>query len=445
MRNSLLIALREWKERLSTRSFILLSLFGPIAILATIYILFSIGGQSKQHWDVLIVDPGGIMENKIMAREDKSITYSFADGYLEIEEFKKAKKFQRFDAMLEVNEKVLSNKTGFVFYREKPSTKMQIRIQYQFERRLEEVLIKEFTKMKISEFRRIKQPISLNFRNVYDPKDESSDLRSWVGFFYGAMIFVFIFLFGMTILRSISKEKSNRIVEVLLGSVSPKQLMLGKIIGIGFAAIFQFLIWIIVIGFGLYFMRETLFPDMLDASNLNITQMTAEVQNQTYQERFFAAKEYNQFVDLVYDRINFEVMTFYFVLFFIVGYFFYGTLFSAIGATTGSESDGQQFVLPLIFLLIFALYSGYYVLENPEGPLTTLFQYLPFTAPVVVMVKLAQGYAPGQSYQIFLSLLSLIISSYFVLGVASRLYTNGILQFGHRIRLKQFFQWMKKS
>jgi len=259
------------------------------------------------------------------------------------------------------------------------------------------------------------------------------------------MIFVFIFLFGMTILRSVSTEKSNRIVEVLLGSVTPNQLMLGKIIGVGLTAIFQFLIWLIVIGFGLYFMRETLFPNMLEATNLNITQMTAEVQNQTYQEQFFTAKEYNQFVQLIYERINFTTMTVYFVLFFIVGYFFYGALFAAIGATTGSENDGQQFVLPLIFLLIFALYGGYYVLENPEGPLTQLFHYLPFTAPVVVMVKLAQGYAPGHAYEIYLSLLILIISTFLVLNLAGRLYANGILQFGHRIRLKQLFQWVKKS
>ena len=445
MRNSWLIALREWKERLGTRSFLLLSIVGPITILAIVYILFSIEGQSKKHWNVLIVDPAGIMQNKIMAHEDKAIDYSFADGYIEIEEFAGAKKYQKFDAMLEVNNKILSNKTGFVFYREKPSMKMQIRVQYQFERRLEEVLVSQFTKLKLSEFRKIKQPISLSYKNVYDPNEESSDMRGWVGFFYGAMIFVFIFLFGMTILRSVSTEKSNRIVEVLLGSVTPNQLMLGKIIGVGLTAIFQFLIWLIVIGFGLYFMREMLFPNMLEATNLNITQMTAEVQNQTYQEQFISAKEYNQFVQLIYERINFTTMTVYFVLFFIVGYFFYGALFAAIGATTGSENDGQQFVLPLIFLLIFALYGGYYVLENPEGPLAQLFHYLPFTAPVVVMVKLAQGYAPGHSYEMYLSLLILIISTFLVLNLAGRLYANGILQFGHRIRLKQIFQWVKKS
>jgi len=131
-------------------------------------------------------------------------------------------------------------------------------------------------------------------------------------------------------------------------------------------------------------------------------------------------------------------------LFFIIGYFFYGSLFAAIGASTGSESDGQQFVLPLIFMLFFALYSGYFTLNNPESSMATAFHYLPFTSPVVVMVKLSQGYKIGHAYELFLSLFILLISSLAVLNLAGRIYSNGILQFGHRVRLKHLFRWMKK-
>ena len=443
MKNSWIIALRELKERLGARSFIVMSVVGPLIILCLIYVLFAMGGQSKQHWNVLIADPANIMEGKIASSKDASIDYSFADGYIETKEFEQAKQYQKFDALLEINEKVLSNKTAFVFFREKPSMRMQTRIQYQTERRLEEVLVSQFTRFSISEFRKIKQPINVSFKNIYDPNDESSNMDGWVGFFYGTIIFIFIFLFGMTILRSISREKSNRIVEVLLGCVSPKQLMLGKIVGIGIAAFCQFLIWTILIGLGLFFMRENLFPDLFDASNMNAQQLTKDILNQTSQEQMFTAREYNEFVQLVYERINFLGMTTYFFLFFIIGYFFYGSLFAAIGASTGSESDGQQFVLPLIFMLFFALYSGYFTLNNPESTMATVFHYLPFTSPVVVMVKLSQGYKIGHSYELFLSLFILIISSLAVLNLAGRIYSNGILQFGHRVRLKHLFRWIK--
>jgi ABC-2 type transport system permease protein len=445
MRNSWLIALRELKERMGSRSFVLMSFFGPIIILCLIYFLFAFGGEGKQHWNVLISDPSNLLDNKIMAQEDQSINYSFSDQYIEMEEFRDAKKFQQYDALFEVNEKVLSNKTAFVFYRLKPSVRMQTRLQFHIERRIEEVMIEQFTDLSVKEFRKIKQPLNVAFRDVFDPLDEASDLRGWVGFFYGAIIFVFIFLFGMTILRSVSREKSNRIVEVLLASVHPNQLLTGKIVGIGIAAFFQFIIWMVVVGAGLYFMRELIFPDLLDASNMDIVQMTDEVKNQTRLDQMYAASEYNEFVNLVYERVQFGIMTAFFLVFFIVGYLFYGSFFAAVGATSGSESDGQQFVLPIIFLLCFSLYAGYFALQNPESSLTTFFHYLPFTSPVVVMVKLAQGYAPEESMQIYIALIILVVSAVLNLMIAGRLYKNGILQFGHRVKFSMIVRWLKKT
>ena len=445
MRNSWLIALRELKERMGSRSFVLMSFFGPIIILCLIYFLFAFGGEGKQHWNVLISDPSNLLDNKIMAQEDQSINYSFSDQYIEMEEFRDAKKFQQYDALFEVNEKVLSNKTAFVFYRLKPSVRMQTRLQFHIERRIEEVMIEQFTDLSVKEFRKIKQPLNVAFRDVFDPLDEASDLRGWVGFFYGAIIFVFIFLFGMTILRSVSREKSNRIVEVLLASVHPNQLLTGKIVGIGIAAFFQFIIWMVVVGAGLYFMRELIFPDLLDASNMDIVQMTDEVKNQTRLDQLYAASEYNEFVNLVYERVQFGIMTAFFLVFFIVGYLFYGSFFAAVGATSGSESDGQQFVLPIIFLLCFSLYAGYFALQNPESSLTTFFHYLPFTSPVVVMVKLAQGYAPEESMQIYIALIILVVSAVLNLMIAGRLYKNGILQFGHRVKFSLIVRWLKKT
>lgn len=445
MRNSWLIALRELKERMGSRSFVLMSFFGPIIILCLIYFLFAFGGEGKQHWNVLISDPAHLLDNKIMAQEDQSITYSFSDQYVEMEEFRDAKKFQQYDALFEVNEKVLSNKTAFVFYRVKPSVRMQTRLQFHIERRIEEVMIEQFTDLSVKEFRKIKQPLNVAFRDVFDPLDEASDLRGWVGFFYGAIIFVFIFLFGMTILRSVSREKSNRIVEVLLASVHPNQLLTGKIVGIGIAAFFQFIIWMVVVGAGLYFMRELIFPDLLDASNMDIVQMTDEVKNQNRFDQLYAASEYNEFVNLVYERVQFGIMTAFFLVFFIVGYLFYGSFFAAVGATSGSESDGQQFVLPIIFLLCFSLYAGYFALQNPESSLTTFFHYLPFTSPVVVMVKLAQGYAPEESMQIYIALIILVVSAVLNLMIAGRLYKNGILQFGHRVKFSMIVRWLKKT
>jgi ABC-2 type transport system permease protein len=432
MKNSLLITLREWKARAGSRSFIVMSILGPIAILAITYALFTFGEQGKKEWNVLVTDPFNLMGSRIVPDDRGSITYSFADDYIELEDFRDQAEFQEFDAMIEINEKILSIKSGHVFYREPPTPELQIKLIHQVERRIEEVLVENLADFTLEEYLKIKQALGLKFTDVYDPHNEASNMTGWLGLCYGSIIFIFIFLFGMTILRSVSREKSNRIVEVLLASVSPGQLMTGKIVGIGLAAIVQFLIWVAIIGLGLYFMRETLFPDFYNAANLVDPQS-------------LASAEYNQFVDLIYVKVPFSRMIPFFVVFFIVGYLFYGSLFAAIGATMGSESDGQQFVLPLIFLLCFSLYSGYYVMNYPESNLAMWLQYIPFTAPVVVMVKLAQGYEPGHGYEIYLSLFILIVSSFVFLRIAARLYKNGILQFGHRLQLKHMLKWLRKG
>ncbi|MFZ9027957.1 MAG: ABC transporter permease [Crocinitomicaceae bacterium] len=445
MKNSFLIATRELKERVGSRTYLLFSVLGPAIVLGMIYVLFAMGGQSKVHWNVLVSDPANVLGSKMMPSTDENITFAFADAYIETEEFAKAKKYEGYDAMLEIHEKILGNKSTFVFYREKPSIRMQSKLKFFTERRLEEVMVKQFTDLTVKDFRKIKQPLNFAFRDVYDPYNESADMRGWVGFFFGVMIFVFIFLFGMTILRSVSNEKANRVVEVLLASVKPRQLMMGKILGIGFSAFIQFAIWIILIGFGLYAMRETLFPDMLDASNLASTQLLEGLSESSYQEKYFAAREYNEFVALVYDRIQYTNVIGFFIMFFVGGYLFYGALFAAIGATMGSESDGQQFVIPIVLLLIAALYSGYYVLNYPHAPISSFLHYFPFTSPVVVMVKLAYGYEPGHAYEIYVSLLTVIVSAIVMVLIASRLFKNGILQFGHRLRFKHLMKWLKSS
>lgn len=445
MRKSLIVAKREFNERLKSKSFLLMAIFGPLLVLFMVYLLFTLGGTSKKDWNILISDPQGILENKILAKENTNLHYSFANDYIEIEDFAKNEQFVKFDVLLEVNEKVLSNKSAFLFYKTKPNSALVSLIQYQFERRLEEIVVKEFTDLSIEKFRQLKQPIQLGVRNAFDPLNESNDLSSWVGYFFGILIILFVFLYGMTILRSTTIEKSNRIVEVLLATVKAKQMLLGKILGIGLAAFLQFTFWVIFVSIGLYFMRENLFPDMLDASNFDISQMTQEMKNLSYQENFIRNSEYNQFVELIYQRIQYGNMIFYFVVFFILSYLFYGTFFAALGALSGSESDGQQFVLPLIGILCFAVYSGYFAVLNPSHDLTYYLSYIPFTSPVVCMVKIACGYPEGTSYQLFISIFILMLSYVGMLYISGRLYKNSILQFGHRLSLGHIFKWIKRA
>ena len=443
MRNSWLIAIRELKERFSNGTFLWMMVLGPFLFLFLLFFLFKSGDEGKKNLKVLIADPASLMENKIIASESKTISYYFISDYLEIEEFRDGKAYQSFDALIEVNEKVLMNKKSFVFYRENPSTDVKMQLKFQLERRVEEVMIENFTNLSVDQFRQIKQPLNVDFRNVYDPKNEASDLEGYVGLVFGFLIVLFVLLFGMTILRSTTKEKSNRIVEVILASVKPYQLMLGKITGIGLAALIQIFVWTFFISIGLIIFRQYIFTDMFDPSNWEGIQVSAEVQQQLMETN--SAERYNQFVDLIYGRINFGFMIVHFLFFFIAAYYFYGAFFSTIGSIAGTESDGQQFVLPIVIILGLSVYLGFLAVVVPDATIVKYASLIPFTAPVVMMVKLAQGLPIGSYYLVILSLLILVVSTIVLLWLAGKIYKNGILQFGHRAKLKNIIQGLKSK
>lgn len=443
MRNSWLIAIRELKERFSNGTFLWMMVLGPLCFLLFLFFLFKSGDEGKKSLTVLIADPAGLMDNKIVSSERKNVNYYFIGDYLEIEEFRDGKAYQNFDALIEVNEKVLMNKKSFVFYRENPSADVKIQLKFQLERRVEEVMIENFTNLSVDQFRQIKQPLNVDFRNVYDPKNEASELEGYVGLVFGFLIVLFVLLFGMTILRSTTKEKSNRIVEVILASVKPYQLMLGKITGIGLAALIQIFVWTFFITIGLIVFRQYIFPDMFDPSNWEGIQVSAEVQQQLMETN--SAERYNQFVDLIYERINFGFMFIHFLFFFIAAYYFYGAFFSTIGSIAGTESDGQQFVLPIMIILGLSVYLGFLAVVVPDAKIVKYASLIPFTAPVVMMVKLAQGLPIGSYYLVVLSLLILVVSTTVLLWLAGKIYKNGILQFGHRAKLKNIIQGLKSK
>ena len=304
-------------------------------------------------------------------------------------------------------------------------------------------MIEQFTNLGIDRYRQIKQPLNIDFLNVYDPKNQAENEKGWVGLFFGAIILFFIGLFGMTILRSTSKDKSNRVVEVLLASVRSTDLMLGKIIGIGISAFFQLLIWGFVIIIGLLIFKEYVFTDIFDPSKYEGLQYASEVKNEILANSNFA--RYNTFIDLIYHRINYTVMLPVFLFFFAASYFFYAAFFMAIGATAGSESDGQQFIIPIFCLLLLSFYAGFQTIYSPDSFLAQFFAYFPFTAAMVALINVSIGVTSSGIVQLILGFLFLLLNAFFFLWISARLFKNGILNSGHRLTWKTVVQWLKKT
>lgn len=443
MRNSWLIASREFMERWNSRSYKIMLILGPLLILLFTYFLLKFGDQGKNSLRVLIADPANLFDNKITSHPSQAVEYLFYTTYLDYEEFRDGNRFKEFDAFVEINEKVLQNKTVKLFYRESPSLDIKMKIKFELERRTEERMIAEFTDLSIDRFRQLKQPLNVDFINVYDPKNQADNNRGWVGIFFGSLILFFIGLFGMTILRSTSKDKSNRVVEVILASVRSSDLMLGKIIGIGLSALVQLVIWSVFVVIGLVIFKEFIFTDIFDPSNYEGIQYASDIKNDILLNA--SSSRYNAFIDLIFHRINYGVILPVFFIFFLVSYFFYAAFFMAIGATSGSESDGQQFVIPIFCLLLLSFYAGFVAMYYPDSFLATFFAYFPFTAAMTVLVNVSTASSASGLVQVLFVLLILLCHAFIFLKIAARLVKNGILNSGHRLNLSTIWLWLKKS
>ncbi|WP_123776017.1 ABC transporter permease [Brumimicrobium aurantiacum] len=436
MNKILLIAKREIAERFNNRSFRWLMFLGPLFVLGMVYIFLATTTTNKKEWNVILFDKKEIFDTKITPNPPENLSFFFINAFIDYDEFAHQEKYQKYDISVWINEKIVSNKKVMVTYREKLPEHVKRQIIFLVERRMEEIMVDQFTDLSVEKFREIKQSLNFDFRDAYDPKNEKSNTASWVGFSFGALIILFVFMFGMTILRSVSREKSNRIVEVLLSSVNAKQLLTGKVLGIGFSAIVQFAVWTLIVGAGLAIFRSTVFPDMFSA------ELVADAVNNVNYSAELATQ--SPFVDLIFNQIQYTNMLLFFALFFIGAYLFYGAFFAMIGASMGSESDGQQFIIPLSLLLLASILSGYFVVYSPSTTLAMWLSYIPFTSPMVMMIELSNGFEDGNAWQLFLSLAILFISAFLMLILAGRIYKNGLLRFNHRLKLKMLIKWMKK-
>jgi ABC-2 type transport system permease protein len=408
-------------------------------VLIGTYVLFALSGTEKNSYNVLIMDKLEVMDNRLMPQKDDRFNFDFINAFVDYNEFANQEQFQDYDLSVWINEKIFTNKTVIIAYRERPSEQILRKLYFHIERRLEELMLAEFTDLPIQQFREVKQPLNFALKNTYDPKSEVEYRAGWVGYFFGGLIILFIFLFGMTILRSVVSDKANRIVEVILSSVNPRSLLTGKILGIGIAALFQFILWILLIGVGLYLFRQAFFPDIFDPSVV-ATQLSDEL---TQGKNLSDLHIYNEYVDLVYRQVHFINMLSFFILFFIGGFLFYCAIFAAIGAAMGSESDGQQFIIPMVLVMILVFISGYYTIYYPDFLGTKIASFLPFSSPVTMMIKLGFGFSEGSAWQLFFALFILYVSAILVLLLSGKIYQNGILNYGHRINLKRMWRFLK--
>ncbi len=279
--------------------------------------------------------------------------------------------------------------------------------------------------------------ISVNMAQESFIGEKTSKVDSVVKLIFGGaagyLLFMFIIIYGNMIMRSVIEEKTSRIIEIIISSVKPIQLMLGKIIGTSLAGITQFVIWIILGGVLMTIVSAILGIDLLQ-------QAPQQQAMQQAMENPQIGIELQNVINAFYN-LPIANLIIAFILFFIGGYLLYSSLYAAIGAAVDNETDTQQFLLPILMPLILAVYIGIFtVIEDPHGTVSTIFSFIPFTSPVVMLMRIPFGVPLWQQGLSFL----LLVSTFMVtVWFAAKIYKVGILMYGKKPSYKELIKWIR--
>jgi ABC-2 type transport system permease protein len=450
MNKTLLIIQREYMSKVKKKSFLIMTILGPIIFGGLIVGIALLAANDTTHQHVLLADNlGYLIEDEILEyqkagierprfRNTGKISYDFRKGTVNAQEELES---GIYTSVVQLSD--ISYTDGKVeLYAEKtPSMSIQSLIGNDIEDALELYRTKK-NNIPIETYKSIRQSVDINvIKPSEGGKKDLTSTKAMIGFGFALIIYFFIFFYGVQVMRGVMEEKTNRIVEVIISSVRPFQLMMGKIIGIGLVGLTQFLIWVgltaAISAFGVGAMQKQLLERqkeqlaMIDANGVIEAQnMSDDNDGQAMQSEMLAVLTEISWSDLIVS----------FLIFFVCGYMLYASLFAAIGASVDNETDTQQFMMPVTLPLIFGYIVSTMMIENPESSIGQIFALVPLTSPIVMMVKTAIGVSLGLK---ILSILILVSSILFFVWFAGKIYRVGILMYGKKPTYRELWKWMR--
>ncbi|TYA65995.1 ABC transporter permease [Seonamhaeicola marinus] len=430
-----LIIKREYLTKVKNKSFIIMTILSPIIMIVLIAVIAYLTNlNSEKVRTIAVLDESGLVQE--VFKETKTTKYHKLTG-VTLDVAKKTMEESSNYGLLHIpnNANVDNISKHIKFYSsESPSITFIGDLEYKLNKKLTELKRKELA-IDVSKLEESKVRVSIGQENYSGEESSSSDsvVKLIFGCASGYLLFMFIIIYGNMIMRSVIEEKTSRIIEVIISSVKPVQLMLGKIIGTSLAGITQFVIWVVFGGLLMTVVSLVLGINLMESTPQQEL-MEMAVQKEGVEFYFDALKNGLSNMPLINLIIAF-------VFFFIGGYLLYSSLYAAIGAAVDNETDTQQFMLPIIMPLILAVYIGIFtVIEDPHGTVSTVFSYVPFTSPVVMLMRIPFGVPIWQQ---LLSLLILIGTFMFTVWFAAKIYRVGILMYGKKPSYKEMIKWIK--
>lgn len=450
MNKTLLIIQREYLNKVKKKSFLLMTILGPLIFGGLIVGVALIAAMDETHHHILVADDlGYLIEDEVIIfeqagidrprfRNNSRISFDFRKGTVDADAELKT---GIYTGVVKLSAISYTDGKVELFAEKTPSLSVQNKIERDLEDALELYRAKK-NAIPIETYKSIRQTVDINvIKPSSGGKEDLTSSRAMVGFGFALIIYFFIFFYGVQVMRGVMEEKTNRIVEVIISSVKPFQLMMGKIIGIGLVGLTQFLIWVgltsVIAIAGMTTIQGKLLERQKEQLAMIQTSGVIEAPDMSdgpnpdeMQSELLAVMQEVPWTDVVVS----------FLIFFICGYLLYGSLFAAIGASVDNETDTQQFMMPVTLPLIFGYVVSTMMIENPESSIGHIFALVPLTSPIVMMVKTAIGVSIGLK---LLSIAILVITIFGFVWLAAKIYRVGILMYGKKPSYKELWKWIK--
>lgn len=447
MKKIWLIIQREYLTRVKKKSFVIMTFLGPILMASVWIVPLLLASRTEGTKIIEVLDETGLFYEQFVDNKDAKFVYITDDLQTAKENLAKSEHF----AILHIPRSDYTTPKAFYLYSyKKPGLNIKMYLQESANKILENKKLEDVYGIDQETLASVKSNISLVVEDIETSKKSYTEISWALGFIGGMLIYFFIFMYGAQVMRGVIEEKTNRIVEVIVSSVKPIQLMLGKIVGIAMVGLTQFLLWILLT-LGIVTAFTAVYADKINQYKMGEQPITnpgdlfpsdaiGMPDTQKGLESLAADENFSQILDIFFS-INYAEIIWTFLFFFVGGYLLYAALFAAIGSAVDNEADTQQFMLPVTIPLIFSIVIGLsFVLNNPDGSVAYWLSLIPLTSPIIMMIRVPFGV--NIYTELIPSMLLLILGFLATTWIAAKIYRTGILMYGKKVTYKELWKWL---
>lgn len=438
MSKTLLILKREYLTRVRKKSFIVMTFFGPVLMASLLLVPIWLASLSDiAERKIAVLDETSWFVGKFETGDNLAFAHIFDD----FETGKKRVMDGTYDALLYIPAPEMNVPVNAELFSKRQITmnmRSYIRNTMKTEVENRKLLASGINPDLIKQAKTNINVITIRLDDDGSESKSFTEIEVGLALFSGVLIYFFIFLFGAQVMRGVIEEKTSRIIEVIISSVKPFQLMMGKITGIALVGLTQFLLWVGLTALLYLVFAGMLGPEKISSSAEMLSPAGSLMENAEAQEGMLSQGASLQVFEII-RSINFEVMIFSFLFYFIAGYLLYAALFAAIGSAVDNEADTQQFMLPVSAPLIVGIIAANFVVNNPDGAVAFWLSIIPLTSPVIMMVRIPFGVP----YTELMLSMGLIAAGFvFTTWLAARVYRTGILMYGKKASYKDLYKWL---